>query len=122
MSRMGHSRRFRLLDPMSALPRIAAQLRTSSDVPKCANNVLTHRCKIAPLFDHLVSCRQQRGRDRQTERLCRLEIYDEIEARRLGDRKVVGTRALENTSNIVAGLVKLVGETGSVADKATCYD
>jgi hypothetical protein len=47
---------------------------------------------IAPLFDHLVGAREQRGRNGEAERLCGLQIDYQLELGRLLDRQVGGLR------------------------------
>src|SRR5207245_2196042 len=56
------------------------------------------------LFDHLVRSQQQRRRDRQAERLRRLEVDDQLELRRLLDGKVGGLGASKD-------LVYVTGDT-----------
>src|SRR5205823_14537068 len=46
-----------------------------------------------PSLDHLISPEQQRLRDRQPERLRRLEIDDQLKLRSLTDREVAGVCA-----------------------------
>jgi len=64
---------------MSASLRSRPNLRTAAirrGVP------IADRCSAteASLFNHLVSAGEQRGRDFEAERLCCLEIDDELEA------------------------------------------
>ena len=47
-------------------------------------------------FDHLVRAQQDRLRDRQTERFGGLQVDDQLELRRLFDRKIGGLGALED--------------------------
>src|SRR5262245_46012294 len=55
----------------------------------------------APLFDHLISACQQRGRDRQAERLGRLEVDDEVELVDLLDRQVPGVGAEKDALDVL---------------------
>src|SRR5262249_20919389 len=51
------------------------------------------RTLAGPSLDHLVRPPQHRGRDREAERLRRLEIYDEMEPIDLLDRQIRGIGA-----------------------------
>src|SRR5262245_54603113 len=51
------------------------------------------------LLDHLVRRQQQRLGDRQSYRLRSLEVDDQVELRRLLDRKVAGARSPKNSIN-----------------------
>src|SRR6516164_10537756 len=51
---------------------------------------------LSVLFDHLVGESKQRRRNREVERLRRLEIEHQIEFRRLLDWQIAGLGALEN--------------------------
>ena len=48
---------------------------------------------MGPLFDHLVGAHEQRGRERDVERLGGLEIDDEFKSARICDRKLADLRA-----------------------------
>ena len=57
----------------------------------------------APLFDHLVGAGEQRGRQREAERRCCLEIDDKRELGGLLDQQVGGLLALKNPASTNAG-------------------
>src|SRR5580658_2663828 len=59
-------------------------------------------------------------RNCEAERLGRLHIDYEFELGRLLHRQVDGLLALEDTSDIIAGLTHRVGYAGAVAHEATC--
>src|SRR5437764_15374955 len=69
----------------------------------------------AALFDHLVGNGKQARRNGETERLRGREVDDELKPGRLHDRKVGWLFALEDTAGVNAGLMKRVGDAGSVA-------
>ena len=73
-----------------------------------------------PLFDHLVGGDQQRSRNRETERLSRLQVDGELEFSRLHDRKVSRLFALENTADIEPGIAKNSRKAGTVTHQAPC--
>jgi hypothetical protein len=60
------------------------QKRTLSDsYPMSAlGHEETHALQQSVLFDHLVSAQQDRGRHRQVQRLCCLQIHDHLKAGR----------------------------------------
>ena len=78
----------------------------------CTRTVLAAGCHSrcrgprgrSPLFDHLVGASKDHGWDRETERLCCLEIDHELEERRLHHREVGGLLATENAADIRAHL------------------
>ena len=51
-------------------------------------------CRAGSLLDDLVGAQQHRMRNRQSERLGRLEVDDQLEARGLHDRQIGGGSAL----------------------------
>jgi hypothetical protein len=75
--------------PVSATrgPHALAKTRRISTLSRCGE----------PLFDHLVSAREQGLQDREGERSCRLEIDGEFRVRRLVERQIgdAGTGAPE---------------------------
>jgi hypothetical protein len=50
---------------------------------------------VAASFDYLVGAAEQREWDGETERLCGLEVYNQLDLRRLHDRQVGRLLALE---------------------------
>ena len=61
------------------------------------------------LFDHFIRSRQHIRRNRQADLLCRFEIDDELELRRLLDRQVGGLCAFQNLVDISGGAPVQVG-------------
>src|SRR5215468_3139916 len=57
----------------------------------------------AALLDDLVGEHQHRVRYRQSERLCGLQVDDQLEARRLYDRQIGGGGPLQDASGVIAG-------------------
>ena len=74
--------------------------------------------QIAPLFDQLVGARQQRLRDGDAERLCRLEIDHQFKFGRRLDRKIGGLLTLEDAINVIRGTAVLVDIIGPIRDEA----
>src|SRR4030095_6410195 len=63
----------------------------------------------ASLLDHLIRPRQQRGRDREAERLGCLEVDQQFERRGLLNREISGLCAFENLVDVRRGPPKQRG-------------
>jgi hypothetical protein len=70
--------------------------------PNAAMRTSTAPVELA-LFDHLVRPLQERPGNGETERLCRLQIDDELKRRRLLDRKITRFRAAQDLVYVVPG-------------------
>jgi hypothetical protein len=87
---------------MSALP-------PKADIAECDRNVrfvpkaAVSRCSNGALFDHLIGEREHGLRNREAERLCRLEVDDQLVFGRLLKRQVGGFFAVENAVDIASG-------------------
>ena len=73
-------------------------------------------------LDDLVGAAEYRQRNCQTERLCGLQIDDQLKFGRLLDWQVARLFALEDAADIDSGLVVRKIDAGSVAHKATSRD
>ena len=73
-------------------------------------------CSNEGLFDHLVGPAEQRRWDGETERLCGLEVYNQLDLRRLHDRQVGRLLALEYFPGVVADQTIIFRFIASVAD------
>jgi hypothetical protein len=73
-------------------------------------------------FNDLVGAGEDRGRHRQAERLGGVEVDDKLEGRRLLDRQIGGLGALEDLSDVNAGLAIGSREARSIADQAAGRD
>jgi hypothetical protein len=76
MSVLGQQRTCRAEIAMSALPLKADIRRRQPRCPLWANNCREQMQQTACLFDHLVGTGEKRRRDRQTERLGSIEVYN----------------------------------------------
>src|SRR5262245_62930769 len=94
--------------------RIDAARTTFSLVPQTA---LSRRSKI-PLFDHLISTREQRGRHTEAKRLGGLEINHQLILGWGLYRQVARLLALEDTIDVSRGLPELVEEIRPVGDQS----
>ena len=74
---------------------------------------------VASLFDHLIGAGEQCGWHGEAERLCGLEIDDQLDFRGLLDRQVGCLLPLENPAGVDADLTVCVRATASVANQAT---
>src|SRR5262245_35539517 len=89
--------------------------------PAWLMSVRCHSRTSARLFDHLVGAADKRQRNREAERLCGLEIDDQLDFRRLLDRQVGGLFAPENPASINAGDTIYFRSTGAVEiGRASC--
>src|SRR6516225_8092212 len=70
------------------------------------------------LLDQLVGAGEDRGRDRDAERLRCLEVNDQLETGRLLDRQIGGLLALEDPAGISAGLAPDINVVNSITDQA----
>src|SRR6516162_1219483 len=73
-------------------------------------------------LDDLVGAGEDRGRHRQAQRLGGLEIDDQLEGRRLLDRKIGGLGTFEDPPDIIAGQVIGCRKGHPVADQASVCD
>lgn len=95
MSVRGHSRSFGDVGLMSAFPPKTEVDPRSCDVAQVPKAVIR-----LGLFDHLVGAQQKRLWDRQTKRLGRLEIHDQLKLGRQLYRQISGLRTLENQIDV----------------------
>jgi len=82
-------------------------------------SALGHKQTSADLFDHLVGAGEQRGRNGNSKGFGCLEIDDQLEFRRLLDRKVGGLLTLEDAIDIGCGAAEQIGALNSVGDQAS---
>src|SRR4029434_36433 len=71
----------------------------------------------ASLYE-LIRPRQQRGRDRETERLGGLEVDGQLELRRLLDGQVAGAGPLEDLVHVGRGAAEEIGNVRPVGHEA----
>src|SRR5215831_16304267 len=91
-----------------------AKLRTHSPAGERQFSIARH----ARSLDHLISAGEDRRRDRQAERLCGVEIDNQLEPRRLLDRQIARLGALEDLPGVNADLAIDTGDAGPIADQA----
>src|SRR5262245_24777736 len=72
-----------------------------------------------PSFDHCISKREQFRGYFKIKHLCGLEIDDELNSGRLGDRQVSWFDASENFANVDTDLTIAIGQTGAIAYEAS---
>src|SRR5215475_13859723 len=63
-------------------------------------SALCQKRTLARLFDHVVGAGEKRFRDGQSDRLCGLEVYDQLEFGRQLNRQLRGICTLENEIDI----------------------
>src|SRR5271156_459290 len=76
-------------------------------------NVLSGR-ELVDLFDDLAGSGENRDGDREAERLSRLQVDDEVEGRRLLDRKITRVFALENAIHVNGGATKILRDVRTI--------
>src|SRR5271166_2142496 len=69
-------------------------------------------------FNHLGGARQDRGRNREAERLSGREIDDQIEDGRLLNRQIGRLGTFQDSSRVTAGLAKGIRDPCTIADQA----
>src|SRR6516164_432584 len=74
--------------------------------PRAHRPVCHLSCREGGITHHLVGAGEDRGRDRQAERLGSLEVDDQLEGRRLLDREIGRLGAVENFRKFVALIVQ----------------
>jgi hypothetical protein len=110
MSELGDARHFDRATITSGLPRLADIFRVRRHVSKVPAT------EVAASFDYLVGAAEQREWDGETERLCGLEVYNQLDLRRLHDRQVGRLLALENLPGVDADQTIIFRFIASVAD------
>src|SRR5262245_35233999 len=70
------------------------------------------------LLDHLVGAGEDRWRDSQAERPCRIEVDNQLECGRPLDRQICRLGAVEDLSGVAADQAKGSCEARSIADQA----
>ena len=75
---------------------------------------------IGTSFDDLVGAGEDRWRYRQTERLCGVEVDDQLDPRGLNDRQLCGLLNRENAARVDAGLTERVSNITPVAHQSAC--
>lgn len=84
--------------------RTSALVRIADSNPKLRHVRKVPTNRRSPSFNHLVGNRKHTGWDVDAERLGSLEIDDQLEPSRSGDRQVDGLLALENAASVDAHL------------------
>jgi len=73
---------------------------------------------IGTSFDDLIGAAEDGWRYRQTERLCGVEVDDQLDPRGLNDRQLCGLLTRENAARVDAGLTERVSNITPVADQS----
>jgi hypothetical protein len=74
----------------------------------------TDDSELVGLFDDLAGLGENRDGDREAERLSRLQVDDEVEGRRLLDRKITRVFALENAIHVNRGATKILRDVRTI--------
>src|SRR5207244_9412076 len=82
----------------------------------------SHQLCLAHSFNHLVGTAEHRDRHGDAERLCRLEIDEQLNFGGLLHRQVCGLLAFEDAPGIQAGQPILLLDAGSVRHQPTGRD
>src|SRR5437870_11193977 len=74
---------------------------------------------VEPSSDYLVRPEQNRLRNRYADLLCRLQVEDQLELRRLLDRQIGGLGTFQNFVNVGGGAPEQFGTVRSICHKTT---
>src|SRR5215208_2413229 len=66
-------------------------------------------------LDHLVGTGEERGRDREAECTCSLEVQDQLKLCRLSYRQVGGLHPVQDLVNIACGTLKRVKDVRTIS-------
>src|SRR5438046_5587990 len=102
---------------MFALPPIATELLRRTELTLRATSRHMQRGKNALLFDHLVGAHQQAGGKHQPKPRRRPLIDDDLVCRRLLNREIAGSLALQDSIHIVGRAPKQDGYIGAVSNE-----
>src|SRR5215471_15161485 len=75
---------------------------------------------LMPSLDDLIRPCQQRGRDRQTQRLGGLEVDDQLKSARALDWQISRARASQNSVDVLGSLPEQIRLDGTVTDQPAC--
>src|SRR5260370_730121 len=76
------------------------------------------RCRSRGLFNHLIGDGENAPRDVKPERLCGLEVDDELELSRLLDRDIGRLRPTQNLVDHLGGTPEQVRKVGAIRHQA----
>src|SRR5882672_11088535 len=107
---------------MSAVPPATGIRRGERHVcfmPEADSCIAT---KKLVLFDHLVGAEEKRLRNVEAQRLCRLQIDEQLKPCRLLHRKITGIGAFEYHVEVARRLADHLRDIRSIGDQAACLD
>src|SRR4051812_39695264 len=99
-------------------PEVRLPLFTRKQRTQLGHRAMSEMCsheRTCPLFDHLVSLRKKRRRNRHAEGFYRLQIDHELELGGLNDRQICRLGAFENPTGVDANLMIRIRNARSVA-------
>jgi hypothetical protein len=98
--------------------RLLQQYLPQAAVSRCSKSTW----RAARLFDHFIGTHQKRGWNLKAERLCRIQVYDEIELDRLLDRDIGGVGPAQNLVDVIGSSPKQVREVWPKRNQPSCFD